>query len=73
MSLRNERELINTRRKLEDLDRLIANAKVADGAGRDSEVRSLTRLANQLREEILRYQAVSSAPHGGSCERVDSV
>ena len=64
MTLRNERELDNTRRKLEDLDRLIQSAKVADGAGRDVEIRSLTRLANQLREEIIRYQAVSTPADG---------
>ena len=62
MTLRNERELANTQRKLEDLNRLIEGAKAAGGSGRDAEVRSLTRLANQLREEIVRYQAVSSAP-----------
>jgi len=62
MTLRNERELANTQRKLEDLNRLIEGAKAAGGAGRDAEVRSLTRLANQLREEIVRYQAASSAP-----------
>jgi hypothetical protein len=64
MTLRNERELANTQRKLEDLNRLIEGAKAAGGAGRDAEVRSLTRLANQLREEIVRYHAVSSAPRG---------
>jgi hypothetical protein len=64
MTLRNERELANTQRKLEDLNRLIEGAKAASGAGRDAEVRSLTRLANQLREEIVRYHAISSAPRG---------
>ena len=64
MTLRNERELANTQRKLDDLNRLIEGAKAAGGAGHDAEVRSLTRLANQLREEIVRYQAVSSAPRG---------
>ena len=64
MTLRNERELANTRRKLEDLDRLIQSAKAVDGAGRDVEIRSLARLANQLREEIIRYQAVSTNADG---------
>jgi hypothetical protein len=62
MTLHNDRELANTRRKLEDLNRLIDGAKAADGPGCGAEVRSLTRLANQLREEIVRYQAVTSAP-----------
>ena len=64
MTLRNERELANTQRKLKELDQLIEDAKVAGGAGRDAEVRSLTHLANQLREEIIRYQAVSSSARG---------
>ena len=64
MTLRNERELANTQRKLEDLNRLIQSAKAVGGAGRDVEIRSLTRLANQLREEIIRYQAVSPNADG---------
>jgi hypothetical protein len=64
MTLRNERELSNTQRKLKELDRLIEEAKAVPGPGRDAEIRSLTRLANQLREEIIRYQVVSSATRG---------
>jgi hypothetical protein len=60
MALKNERELANTQRKLEELERLIDDAKFAGGAGHDAEVRSLARLANQLKEEIIRYQAVTS-------------
>jgi uncharacterized protein YdcH (DUF465 family) len=63
MTLRNEREFINTERKLEELNRLIDGAKATNGPGRDTEVRSLQQLANQLREEIIRYQAVSSGSH----------
>jgi hypothetical protein len=66
MTLRNERELSNTQRKLKELDRLIENAKAAPGSGRAAEIRSLMRLANQLREEIIRYHAVSSSTHGQS-------
>lgn len=65
MTLRNHDELANTQRKLADLERLIADAKSSAGPGRDAEVRSLTRLANQLREEIIRYQSSSPATRAG--------
>jgi hypothetical protein len=55
MTLRNDREVANTRRKLSELEKLIERAKAHAAAGQLSELRSLTRLANQLREEIVRY------------------
>jgi len=57
MTLRNDDELANTERKLADLQRLIAQATREPGQGAETEVRSLTRLANDLREEIVRYRA----------------
>jgi len=57
MTLRDDVELANTQRKLEELDRLIADAKRVPGPGQDTEVQSLTLLANQLREEIVRYRS----------------
>ena len=60
MTLRNDRELANTRAKLAQLQRRIDEAKQATGPGQSTELRSLTRLANQLREEIARYQAAFS-------------
>ena len=61
MSLRNDRELANTRRELSELEQLIERAKQHSGPGQLSEVRSLTRLANQLREEIVRYESHAPA------------
>ena len=60
MNLRNDRELANTRHKLSELNKLIRQAQSAATSGRDTEIRSLNRLANQLREEIIRYEAASS-------------
>ena len=62
MTLRNDDELANTQRKLADLERLIAGAAGDVGQGADTEVRSLTRLANDLREEIIRYRASRTRP-----------
>jgi len=60
MSLKNDIELENTRRKLRELEeeyeaamkRPIDNAHV-----RDATLNSLRRLINQLKEEIARYEA----------------
>jgi hypothetical protein len=57
MTLRNETQLANTEQKLADLQKLISQAQSEPGPGRNVEVRSLTRLANELREEIARYKA----------------
>jgi hypothetical protein len=57
MTLRNDVELANTEKKLGDLERLINRARNDPGPGQNVEVRSLTRLANELREEIARYKA----------------
>jgi len=57
MTLRNEKELTNTKRKLADLEKIIAQSRANAASGTSAEIRSLTRLANQLREEIARYEA----------------
>ena len=57
MTLQNDLELTNTEQKLADLEGLITSAKNDASPGRNAEVRSLTRLANELREEIARYKA----------------
>ena len=60
MTLRNDSELANTRIKLAQLQHRIEEAQKSPGPGQSTELRSLTRLANQLREEIARYQAALS-------------
>ena len=63
MDLRNERELANTRKKLQQLEALYdADANESDGDEelREVEMESLWRLINQLREEIARYEARSA-------------
>jgi hypothetical protein len=62
MTLRNEQEAINTRAKLAKLEELIANAKArAETPVRDLSIRSLARLANQLKEELIRYEIQARA------------
>ncbi len=59
MDLRNERELANTRKKLQQLEALYeADANESDGDEelREAEMESLKRLINQFREEIARYE-----------------
>jgi flagellar biosynthesis chaperone FliJ len=60
MNLNSQRELENTLKKLRLLERLHAEA-TADIQGdlevRDTELESLQRQINQLKEEIARYEA----------------
>jgi hypothetical protein len=59
VDLRNERELANTRKKLQQLEALYeADASESDGDEelREAEMESLKRLINQFREEIARYE-----------------
>ncbi len=64
MSLRNDRELANTRRKLRVLEEGYEEAR-GDAEGdehlRELEMESLKRLINQLKEEIARYEAHHTA------------
>jgi hypothetical protein len=60
VDLRNERELANTREKLQRLEALYEadeNEIGGDEELREAEMESLKRLINQLTEEIARYQA----------------
>lgn len=64
MTLRNDRQLANTKQKLADIERLLKEAKEGPGPGAGAEVRSLGRLAAQLKEEITLYEAASEpSPH----------
>jgi hypothetical protein len=56
MMLRNDDELANSQRKLTELERLIVQAGHDKTGGRATQMRSLTRLANELRAEVIRYQ-----------------
>ena len=58
--MRNERELANTRRKLQRLEALYEADERETGGDeelREAEMESLKRLINQLKEEIARYEA----------------
>ena len=60
MDLKNERELANTREKLqrlEDLYQADENETGGDEELREAEMESLKRLINQFKEEIARYEA----------------
>jgi hypothetical protein len=57
MTLRNERELENTKRKLRLLEESYEEARADDVHLREVEMESLKRLINQLKEEIARYEA----------------
>lgn len=62
MDLRNERELQNTRQKLELLERLYQDAAAEAGGDqelREVEMESLMRSIKHLKEEIARYEARS--------------
>ena len=59
MKLENEAELGNTRELLEELQEQIAPANSRPQTPENDEsLQSLVRTANQLREEIVRYQSV---------------
>ena len=59
MKLENEAELGNTRKLLEELQEQIARAKSRPQTPEYAEsLQSLVRTANQLREEIVRYQSL---------------
>ncbi len=60
MTLRNDRELANTRRKLRLLEESYEEARTEtdeDEHLRELEMESLKRLINQFKEEIARYEA----------------
>lgn len=60
MNLRNATELANTRAKLKLLEDQYESARsrpVVDESARELTLRSLKRLINQLKEEIVRYES----------------
>ncbi len=60
MTLRNDRELANTRRKLRLMEEGYEEARTEtdeDEHLRELEMESLKRLINQFKEEIARYEA----------------
>ena len=66
MTLRNDRELANTREKLRMLEMSYEEARQESGADvelREAELASLSRLINQLKEEISRYEAHQAVRH----------
>jgi hypothetical protein len=65
MTLKNDHELANTRNKLHELEEIIRLAKQSAAPGHMAEVRSLAQLANQLREEIIRYETADASRRVG--------
>jgi hypothetical protein len=58
MMLESDQQLENTRYKLALLDKQIVKARARPAApGNADSIRSLVQMANQLREEIVRYEA----------------
>jgi hypothetical protein len=58
MMLENDQQLANTRRKLALLTEQIARAEAReDTPGNRESIRALVSMANQLREEIVRYES----------------
>ena len=66
MELRSDRELVNTREKLKMLEEAFEETRVDESENasvRETSMRSLRRLINQLKEEIARYEAHQLADH----------
>ena len=60
MDLKNDQELLNTRRKLQKLESLYEADEKETGGDvelREAEMESLKRQINRLKEEIARYEA----------------
>jgi hypothetical protein len=71
MSIQNERQLENTRRKLRELEQQCAALKqqpTTDAHVRELTLRSLHSLIRQLKEEVARYQtrAIQPVPDAGA-------
>jgi hypothetical protein len=59
MNLENDHQLANTQRKLGLLDEQITTAKARPSSPENNDsLQSLVKMANQLREEIVRYQSI---------------
>jgi hypothetical protein len=66
MNLTDDRSLANTKRKLQLLEKSYQEAQADMDGGehvRELELESLTRLINQLKEEIARYECRQPAQH----------
>lgn len=59
MTLQNDRQLVNTKHKLAQLEQLIEAARREQGAGQAAEIRSLIQLADQLRAEVEQYEVMT--------------
>jgi hypothetical protein len=60
MSIENQRQLANTRRKLEDMEQLYTKTEQGPAANehvRELTLRSLKKRINQFKEEIARFEA----------------
>jgi len=60
VNLQNDREVANTRKKLERLEALYSTRKAETGGDeelREATMQSLKRYINQFKEEIARYEA----------------
>jgi len=58
MTLENDRQLANTQRKLALLEEQITQAKARpQSPENDQSIASLVKMANQLREEIVRFRS----------------
>lgn len=68
MSLQSQRQLENTRAKLkllEDRLRELESESVANPRARELSKQSLKKLANQLKEEIVRFEARHTTSRSG--------
>ncbi len=66
MTIENQRQLENTRTKLQELEQLYAQAREGPAASahvRDFTLRSLKKRINQFKEKVTRFEA--RAPSGG--------
>jgi len=66
MNLKNDQELVNTKRKLQLLEKRYEDARADEDEDehlRALSMESLKRLINQLKEEIARYEAHQPTPH----------
>lgn len=67
MSIENDEELQNTREKLVRLEKHYAESRqrpLENPSTREISLRSLKRMINQLKEEIIRYEARAKAAAG---------
>jgi len=71
MNLRNEHEVAVTREKLRSLEARydsIRQAPAADAHVRELTLRSLMRMINQMKEEIIRFESKAAMKEGASQE-----